>query len=425
VARHAADRAVVLDHVSRHLGSERTEILSDVGRRDVVVIGAGPAGALTAERLARRGHDVVVLEEHARPGVPVHCTGLLGLDAFAEFDLPKSLVLAHAGTARFWGAAGQSVAVRSGRVHAAIIDRAGLDALLAGRADAAGATVLTGCRAEAVEVETDGVRVTTRAFDRPIRARACVIACGANYRFHRPLGLGFPHLFLQSAQIETRLRAPLPAEIEVRFGRDVAPGGFAWVVPFTRGAEPYARVGLMSETRSRQRFEAFVRILAARTGAVADPVGTPGLKMLPLGPVARTYADRVLAVGDAAGLVKPTTGGGIYYGMLSGALAADVLDDGLRSDRLHAGRLRRYETMWRRRLGPEIRVATAFRRLAARFTDATIDSIIDLARVDGVVPLLQDTASFNWHRKAAVALLGHPAFRRIVLKSWTRSDGLI
>jgi flavin-dependent dehydrogenase len=355
----------------------------------------------------------------------VHCTGLLGLDAFTEFDLPRDLILAHAGAARFWGAAGQSVAVQSDRVHAAIIDRARLDALLAARATSAGATLVAGCRAETIDVDANGVRITTRALDRPVRARACVLACGANYRFHRPLGLGLPNLFLQSAQIETPFPPVLPAEIEVRFGREVAPGGFAWLVPFSRGADSYARIGLMSETHSGERFDAFLRTLCARANVAAADVAPPRLKMLPLGPVARTYADRVVAVGDAAGLVKPTTGGGIYYGLLSGGLAADVLDEALVSNRLHAGRLRRYEAMWRRRLGQEIRVGLAFRRIAARFTDETIDSIIDLARVDGVVPLLQDTASFNWHRKAAVALLGHPAFRKIVLRSWTRGDGPI
>jgi flavin-dependent dehydrogenase len=147
--------------------------------------------------------------------------------------------------------------------------------------------------------------------------------------------------------------------------------------------------------------------------------------MLPLGPVSKTFSDRVLAVGDAAGLVKPTTGGGIHYSLLSGSLAAEVLDGGLRRDRLQAGALGQYERLWRRRLGQEIRVGLAFRRIAARLSDASIDEIIELARVNGVIPLLQETASFNWHRKAAIALLGHPSFRRIVFKSLSWRDGVI
>lgn len=389
--------------------------------RDVVVIGAGPAGSVTARQLAERGFGVVVLEEHDVIGAPVHCTGLLGAEAFDEFDLPRSLVLAEAGAARFWGAAGQSVPVGSQRVSAVVIDRRALDEHLASRAEAAGAEIWRGCRAERIDVAPTGVTIEARGSDQPIRARACVLACGANYRFHRQLGLGLPHVFLQSAQVET----PFPelSEIEVCFGREVAPAGFAWMVPFQRDGVPHARLGLMSETRSGERFAAFVASLSERVGGDPRTVPAPRRKMLPLGPVDKSYADRVLAVGDAAGLVKPTTGGGIYYGMLSGQFAADVLADALRRDALGARHLRRFESLWRRRLGQEIRVGLAFRKIATRLSDESIDELIALARVDGVVPLLQETASFNWHRKAAIALLGHPGFRRIVFKSWARSVG--
>jgi flavin-dependent dehydrogenase len=188
---------------------------------------------------------------------------------------------------------------------------------------------------------------------------------------------------------------------------------------------PHARIGLMSATKARQRFSALVSRLSS--GAQLDPgtLPVPRLRMLPLGPVAHTYADRVLAVGDAAGLVKPTTGGGIHYSLLSGSLAAETLDEALRRDRLSAPSLARYERRWRRRLGQEIRVGLAFRRIAARLSDDSIDEIIELARVDGVIPLLQETASFNWHRKAAIALLGHHAFRRIVFRSLAWRGGAI
>ena len=377
---------------------------------------------MTARLLADAGHDVLLLEEHPTIGAPVHCTGLMGSDAFDEFDLPRDTILSEAASARFWGAAGQSVAAQSSRIHAVIIDRGKFDQQLAASAEAAGAEILRGSRAETIAVESDSVRVTTGPDAPPVHARVCVLACGASYRFHRMLGLGLPDVFLQSAQLETPF--PARAEIEVRFGNEVAPSGFAWLVPVTRDRVPYARIGLMSATRSRERFATMLAKLCASVGLDPAKIPAPRLKMLPLGPVAKTFADRVVAVGDAAGLVKPTTGGGIHYSLLSGSLAADVIGQGLRANRLHPGALARYERLWRKRLGPEIRVGLAFRRIAARLSDDSIDQIIELARVNGVIPLLQETASFNWHRKAAIALLTHAAFRRIVFKSLT-CDGLI
>jgi flavin-dependent dehydrogenase len=220
---------------------------------------------------------------------------------------------------------------------------------------------------------------------------------------------------MQSAQVE----APIEASptVEVRFGREVAPGGFAWLVPFHRGDTPYARIGLMCSAGGGQRFEAFARSLSEELGLDRGALPLPRRRLLPLAPVSKTYASRILAVGDAAGLVKPTTGGGIYYGLLSGAMAADVLGPALRADRLSERDLRRYETEWRKRLGSEIRIALAFRHLAERLDDGAINSLVELARVNGVIPLLEETASFNWHRKAALALLSHAAFRRIILRS--------
>ena len=106
-------------------------------------------------------------------------------------------------------------------------------------------------------------------------------------------------------------------------------------------------------------------------------------------------------------------------------MAAETLDRALDENRLAARFLRRYEARWRARLGQEIRVGLAFRRIAQRLSDASIDALIDLARVNGLVPLLQEKASFNWHRKAAIALLADPSFRNIVFKSGSRSAGSV
>jgi flavin-dependent dehydrogenase len=137
--------------------------------------------------------------------------------------------------------------------------------------------------------------------------------------------------------------------------------------------------------------------------------------VLPLAPISRTVADRILVVGDAAGLVKPTTGGGIYYGLLTGRLAAEVLSEQLATDALRAKSLGAYEHRWRQRLGAEIRAGLAFRAVAARLSDRAIDALIDIARADGIIPLLKQTADFNWHGAAARSILRHPEFRRVVL----------
>lgn len=383
-------------------------------QHDVVVIGAGPGGLMAAADLAARGADVIVLEEHPEVGRPVHCTGVLGYEAFDELDLPKHTILTLSTAAAFRHEDGEPVVVETDRIIAAVVDRALFDGALADRARTAGAVVQTSARVDGLVVGEDGVTVTVR--DSPsVRARVCILACGANYRFNRELGLGVPRTFVQTAQVEM----PFPAQprIEVRLGRDVAPGGFAWAVPFHRGDTPYVRLGLFCDSDAARRFERYAGQRARDAGVDPATVPVARLKMLPLGPVRRTVGDRIIAVGDAAGMVKPTTGGGIYYSLLSGRLAAQVLTDALALNHLQARDLRTYEERWRAMLGPDIRAGLAFRALATRIGDRGIRALVEVARVDGIVPLLKDTADFNWHRRAALALLRHPAFRRAVLSS--------
>jgi len=380
--------------------------------RDVVIVGGGPAGLMAATTLAGLGHDVVVLEEHAEVGLPVHCTGIIGLDAFAELTLSPHSILSVAQAARFRAADGSAVTIESDQIQAAIVDRRLFDATLAERASAAGAELRTGTRVTALDHDDHRVEVRT-ARGGVVTARSCVIACGASYRFNQGLGLGLPRVFVQSAQLDAEC-VPLD-QIEVLLDRTLMPGGFAWAVPFRRGGRARVKLGLLSDAHAASSFDAYRQSLAERLGV--ELRGRPRLKMLPLGPVRRTYATRVLAVGDAAGLVKPTTGGGIYYGLLSGRWAAETLHKALRLDQLDARRLREYETRWRARLGPEIRAGLAFRTIAARLDDRAISALIELANVDGLVPMLKRTANFNWHRDAALALLRNTAFRKVVLNS--------
>jgi len=439
---------------------------------DVVVVGGGPAGLIAARELATAGFGVVVLEEHEVIGAPVHCTGVLGLDAFDELGLSRRAIVGAADAARFVSPNGATVVIDAERVRAAVVDRAIFDRDLAASAIDAGATIQTGVRVVGVTRGPQSVTISTadragvepagvepgvepagvepgveragvepgveragvepgveragvepgveRAGVEPgveIVARAAVLACGASYRFNRALGLGVPSVIVHSAQLEV----PFPPldQVQVHFGRTIAPGGFAWVVPFEREGTTFARVGLLCERDAGARFRTFATSIRA-AHSLSDVWPTPRLRVLPLGPVARTWTDRILAVGDAAGLVKPTTGGGIYYGLLTGHLAAGVLAEALGEDRLGARRLKEYERRWRARLGPEIRAGLAFRAVAARLNDVAVDRLIELARVDGIVPLLKQTADFNWHHSAARALLRHAEFRRIVLKSmWT------
>jgi flavin-dependent dehydrogenase len=222
--------------------------------------------------------------------------------------------------------------------------------------------------------------------------------------------MGMPTAFLQSAQLE--LPAGHLGDVEIHFGSEIAPKGFAWTVPVQRASGTFARIGVMAEGDAALYFSRMVERVRERWGVTIPAGMTPRRRMLPLGAVKRTYADRVLAVGDAAGLVKPTTGGGIYYSVVSGEIAAEVLGSRLAVDDLSAAAMREYEVRWRGRFQSEFTAQLALRFVAQRMRDTDIDALFTVARTDGILPLVRKTARFNRHRDFILALLRHQPARR-------------
>ncbi len=381
---------------------------------DVVVVGAGPAGLFASLRLAQSGLRVTLLEEHQVVGDPVHCTGILAREAFDQFDLPSGVILNELTTARFISPSGLDVVYRTRAIEAVAIDRVAFDAALAERARSAGVEFHLGSRATGARVVRDGVAISVGGQDE-LRARVCILACGGRYALHRPLGLTVPSLFLHTAQRE--LPAERPGDLEIHFGSDVAPRGFGWIVPIQRGSRFFARVGVMSEDRSPMYFDRMLARVRERWGITALD-GAPRQKILPLNRIERTYGERLLVVGDAAGLVKPTTGGGIYYSLVSASIAADVLTEALADNDLTANRLAHYQRRWRASLEEELDTQLEFRTLAQRMSDDDIEGLFELARTDGVMPIVRRTATFNRHRQLIVALLKHPPARQIFFRSF-------
>ncbi|MBI3001995.1 MAG: hypothetical protein HYY46_26600 [Deltaproteobacteria bacterium] len=226
--------------------------------------------------------------------------------------------------------------------------------------------------------------------------------------------MGVPTDFLRTAQTETRIRGL--TETKVVLGSDVAPGSFAWIVPFRRGGDQWARIGVSAKTKAVPYLRKL--LLDLKLGGHLDHAGAPVRSwVIPIRPLERTYSERVLAVGDAAGQNKPTTGGGIFYGLLCAAAAAETVVEAFDKKDFGLSVMRGYETRWRKRVGREIKTGILFRRLAEKLTDGEIDELFRIVQSDGILATVSKTARFDWHRDVISFVMRHPALGKVFLKS--------
>ncbi len=210
-----------------------------------------------------------------------------------------------------------------------------------------------------------------------------------------------------------------PGEVELHFGRDVAPGGFAWVVPVWRGDRPFARVGVMAERNAPAYFARMLERVAGRWGIARTLDGPPRQRILPLGSLARNLPGPRDRGRRRRGSGQADDG---RRHLLRAAerkrSAREVLDTALGDDGLSARDLSIYQREWQRRLKGEIETQSSFRRIAQELSDVEIEGLFELARTDGVMPIVRRAAEFNRHRRLIVALLRHQPARRLFFRSF-------
>ncbi len=381
---------------------------------DVVVVGAGPAGSQAAASLAERGYGVLVLEEHLQIGVPTNCSGLIGAEAFERFELPRASVIRGFDSATFCSPKGNTATVGAGRIMAYVVRRCEFDQTMAQRAVSRGAEYLLGARCVGLEHHGDRVKLSVvkrepGGGEAPMgyNARAVVLATGVRYGLIQDLGLQRPSRFLQAAQVEVEMDGL--DGVEVYLGREVAPGSFAWAIP----AGELARIGVCNGAQAIPYLRHFLRHPSIAPRLRHDKLHIKS-KAIPVSNVSRSFLDRILLVGDSAGQVKVTTGGGISYGILCGDLAAATLDRALRRGDLSEQSLAEYERRWRQEIGVELRVGAFFRRLGGMLSDEQIDRLICAYHDSDLPDLVKQRADFERHRKFILALCRSHIFYHFV-----------
>ncbi|MDZ7373258.1 MAG: NAD(P)/FAD-dependent oxidoreductase [candidate division KSB1 bacterium] len=318
---------------------------------DVVVVGAGPAGSTAARFAALGGAKVLLLEKDREVGVPVRCAEGVGDQGLRSVLEPREhWIAARIDAAELVAPDGTRV-----RVHYAnggyVLHRKLFDYDLAQMAAEAGAEVRTKAYVHGLLWEDGrvaGVRVSHLGEDREVRARIVIGADGVESRVGRWAGLNTVtrmHDMEACVQVTVSRADVEPNVCYFYFGKNVAPGGYAWVFPKGNGMANIG-LGLSGDYTGIKKPIAYLRQFLESHFPKASVLTLVAGGVPCAATLRKIVADGLMLVGDAAHQANPISGGGIATALIAGRICGRVAAEAIREGDVSEKRLSKYAKEW-------------------------------------------------------------------------------
>lgn len=327
----------------------------------VLVVGGGPAGSLSAINLSKKA-EVTVIEAKGAAGFPVKCGGLISEDCFEklrEYCRAEKALQNRINGALFFSPSGK-YAELIGSSRAVVVERKLLDTLLLTEASKNSEvrlkTRFNGASGRKVRLVEGGVK-RFEEYDYVIGADGAESSVARVFNFSRPEIFSGKQYLMEFEAMDSRM-------VELYFGRRYSDGFFAYAIPVEKDV---ARVGVVSKSNP----SSFLDRLLNEHPSVSERAGRSVYEVnsgpIPIG-IVNFVRENVALVGDSAGMVKPYTGGGLYYLLR----ASEILGDSFPS-------LSRFRETYMREFGKEYTMGERIRRLYDVLEDEDYDFLIDLA----------------------------------------------
>ena len=387
--------------------------------QDAVVVGGGPAGSFFAYELAKRNFDVSVFEEHPQVGVPSHCAGHLSirsLRSLSLYPLPAGIVENTFSAANFYSPKGSKFSVRLSQPVTCAVDRTRFDQFIVEKAQKAGAKFYSSRRVKSLLVKNSFVKGISVAKsdgnEEQILARLVVDAEGISSRLIRQAGLVALRREALVYAVEAEVENVTDVEehaVEVYVGKDYAPGFYGWLIPRPDGT---AKVGLATR---RGNPKEFLNRLIHRHPVASKQLKNAKIKHMAFhaitlgGPIPQAYTNGFLAVGDCASQVKPTTGGGIIFGITCAKIAAETAAEAIGKNDISANALRTYQKRSNAQLGFDLYVMLKARKIVDSLSDEKLDRAIKFASKVGFQKALKDVDEIDFQGRTLLGIMQKPA----------------
>ena len=394
---------------------------------DVVIVGAGPIGGRCATLLAERGHSVLLLEEHNEIGRPFQCAGLVNPKAMQSVSL-EDTILQEIDGALIHGPGGTLVPVgEKNKPRTYVVCRKRFDQGVVQQSLEAGAELWLNSMPVDASVDDDGVKLTINKHNEIIDLKCkLLLGCdGAHSWTRRYFKMGRPKEMMIGFQAEVLGYKGTNRWLEMYSGSEIAPGFFAWVIPSGFGSH---RIGIWStpeRLNGRSVEQCYDDLLVHplwkdRFQDIKEIARFCG--PIPSGMVKKTVGNRIMLLGDAAGMAKPTTGGGIGPGFKQIKGILQPLSTAITNDELSEKNLKKITTKHFQSMKKDQDKARMLRNLlVSDVGDKELDKHFEnFARPD-VLELINEVGDIEKPVPLGLALLKKvPAFRKLALKAGTR-----
>lgn len=339
-------------------------------RDKVSIVGAGTSGLIAARDLAALGIDTSVYDQKTRLGHPAKASGIISINGIRSLGIGY----ARAVTNTLYGAnihAGKAtMRIVSKRAQAHVLDRVVLNEICYDESVARGAKVSTGTKIDSSRLDTLHKENIIVGADGPLSTVA------------RHFSMGAIKKYTLTYKAEFNVNVDDASIVDLFFDNSIAPRFFGWMCP---NAKDLLEVGIGIDSKygnSKTAFERFVRIKEVAQKIESAKMAEGYASLIPMQTARKVVDERkeVLLVGDAAGQVKPTTGGGVVFGGSAARLAAKVIEEHVR----RGVSLAKYGRLFKRNFGTDIALHGLINKIYSNLDARKLEFMVNISKTLGL-----------------------------------------
>ncbi len=385
----------------------------DFEKYDIVIVGGGPAGCLTGEQI--KYGKVLIIEEHQEIGVPLQCAGLVSKKGVEELGNPKGCVNEIRGAYIY--SENNHIRIGNEEIRAYVFERKVMDKDIATRVSKNKNVhfLLKSYGKLLINRELKNKKLNLNFFKNSgknsnnknlyrliikhlgeeyvVSPNIIIGADGARSYLGKSANISMKREILSGVQIEMVNVSHIDDDfVYVFYDKNYCKDFFIWIIPMGKDR---ARVGLCDSENAYSKLLNFIynHPVASEILKNAVPVEF-SVGTLPIGYLKNTVKNNLMLVGDAAGQIKPLSGGGLYYGAKSAKICGKIADEYLTND-YNLNYLKNYEHLWRKEIGSEIDFGLKFRKILKRMDNKSIDMLLEFIIKNNLLNIINEKGDMD------------------------------